>query len=83
MVCLAAAAVPFVPAALLNASGCLLYTERQKVTPYNLLTITQQRSKLILKYFVGVLNVHVNIYLPSFISVRLTIRKLLKLNSAT
>jgi len=48
-----------------------------KSIPYNLLLITHQLFKLILQYFAGVLNVYINIYLPSYMSLRLIMRKIL------
>ena len=48
-----------------------------KSIPYNLLLITDQLFKLILQYFAGVLNVYINIYLPSYMSLRLIMRKIL------
>ena len=54
-----------------------LYRARQKVAVYNLLLISPQRLKLILEYFVRMLNVYISIYFPTFISVRLVMKKLL------
>ena len=56
----------------------------KKVSPYNLLLIVHQRFNLILYYFAWVMNVYINTYLLSYISVWLIMRKLLycKLNAA-
>jgi len=54
-----------------------IYRARQKSSPYKLLPITHQRSKLILQCFAGALNVYTNIHLRSYISLRLITRKLM------
>ena len=50
-----------------------------KSIPYNLLPITRQRFKLILQYFAVVLNAYIDIYLPSYFSIWLPVRKILQI----
>ena len=57
------------------------YTGRtsKKNSPYNHLPITHQRFKLILQYFAVVLNVYIDMYLPSYFSIWLPVRKILQI----
>jgi len=48
----------------------------KKIAPYNLFLITRQRFRLILYYYVHLYQ-HIYIYMPSYVSVWLIMRKLL------
>jgi len=57
---------------------CVYCTGRaNKKYPPTILPITHQRFKIILQYFVGVLTVYIDIYLLSYISLILVMRKIL------
>ena len=53
----------------------IVYRARQKTSPYNVLLIIHHWFKLILEYFAGVLNVHINIHMPCYMSVWLIVKK--------
>ena len=59
-----------------NIQGAPIKSIHLQVSP---LLITQQRFKLTLQYFAGVLIVYINIHLPSYISLRLIMRKTLQI----
>jgi len=55
------------------AQNSVQHVQGAAIKSINLLLITQQRFKL----FAGLLNVDINIYFPSYISLRIIMRKIL------